>query len=224
MVRGKVANSRLREAREACGLSQREVAEALGLVRFTLLRWEKGERDPKASDLKTLSDIYQVSVDWLLGSDDEPAPFRSQERKLKARRKLFRLKGMVSMGTAIGRELLLQDPQEWPETKPAAKLGKNQVQEDPGERPSGETLRIALESIAARTQTLLNSRPFLPTLPGIHPEVIRAMQEGTVIPSPALMVVLAEKTLVHPSWIMTGVDTWTFGSIPSSGETSEPGT
>jgi hypothetical protein len=50
------------------------------------------------------------------------------------------------------------------------------------------------------------------------------MQEGLVIPTPGLMLALAEKTLVHPSWIMTGVDTWTFGSIPSSEETSEPGT
>jgi transcriptional regulator with XRE-family HTH domain len=224
MAREKVASSRLREAREACGLSQREVAEALGLVRFTLLRWEKGERDPKESDLKTLSEVYQVSVDWLLGSDDEPSPFRSQERKQKARRKLFRLKGMVSMDTAIGRELLLQETPEWPETKAKDRPGKTQELEGPGVRPSGETLRVELESIAARTQILLNSRPFLPTLSGIHPEVIRAMQEGLVIPTPGLMLALAEKTLVHPSWIMTGVDTWTFGSIPSSEETSEPGT
>ena len=59
---------RLRELREARGLSQEEVAKAIGVGRVTYLKYENGENRP-VRKLKELSSFFKVSIDYLLGND-----------------------------------------------------------------------------------------------------------------------------------------------------------
>ena len=58
---------RLRAARESAGLSQAFVAEKLGVSRQAVGQWETGETSPNPEALTTLADLYDASVDELLG-------------------------------------------------------------------------------------------------------------------------------------------------------------
>lgn len=60
---------RLRNLREERGLSQEEVAKAIGVGRVTYLKYENGENRP-VRKLKELSAFFNVSIDYLLGNED----------------------------------------------------------------------------------------------------------------------------------------------------------
>ena len=57
---------KLFELRKKKGISQEELATQVGVTRQTISNWELGETEPKPSELKTLSKIFQVSIDELL--------------------------------------------------------------------------------------------------------------------------------------------------------------
>src|SRR5262245_17289615 len=59
--------ARLRELRARHGFTQDRVARELGVHESAVSRWENGTRFPTGEDLVTLSDLFQVSVDFLLG-------------------------------------------------------------------------------------------------------------------------------------------------------------
>lgn len=60
---------RLREAREYVGLSQDEVAVALGLSRPAITNMESGTRKVEAIELERLSALYGRSVESLLSGE-----------------------------------------------------------------------------------------------------------------------------------------------------------
>lgn len=60
---------RLREAREYVGMSQDEVAAALGLSRPAVTNIESGTRKVEAIELEQLSTLYGKSVESLLSRD-----------------------------------------------------------------------------------------------------------------------------------------------------------
>lgn len=57
----------LRIARLKAGLSQREVAERLNVNINTVSRWENGTQKIQIDSLVMLADLYNSSVDYLLG-------------------------------------------------------------------------------------------------------------------------------------------------------------
>ena len=63
---------RIRDMREDHDLSQRELAEKLGMPQQQYYRYEKGYRDFPIDILIRLSDLYGVSVDYLLGLTCNP--------------------------------------------------------------------------------------------------------------------------------------------------------
>lgn len=63
---------RLKDIREDHDLTQRQVAEHLGMPQPQYLRYERGYRDIPTDVLLALAEYYQVSVDYLLGRRDEP--------------------------------------------------------------------------------------------------------------------------------------------------------
>lgn len=52
-------------------LSQYDVASALNVSRQAISRWESGSSAPSTDNLKCLSALYDVSVDYLLNEDME---------------------------------------------------------------------------------------------------------------------------------------------------------
>jgi transcriptional regulator with XRE-family HTH domain len=58
---------RLKQAREAAGLSQGQVSRILKMHRPAITEIELGGRKVSAGELKAFADAYKVSVEWLLG-------------------------------------------------------------------------------------------------------------------------------------------------------------
>jgi transcriptional regulator with XRE-family HTH domain len=53
----------LKAARVNAGMTQEEVAKALGKGKQTIVNWESGRNELSARDLFRLSELYQVSMD-----------------------------------------------------------------------------------------------------------------------------------------------------------------
>ena len=62
---------RLAGAREALGLSQRDLAGRLGVRAETLRGWEEDRTEPRANRLQMLAGLLNVSIRWLLTGEGE---------------------------------------------------------------------------------------------------------------------------------------------------------
>lgn len=65
-------NENLKHARERKGLSQKDVAEGIGVAKSTYSLYESGNREPNVQTIKKIADLLNVSADDLLGINDEP--------------------------------------------------------------------------------------------------------------------------------------------------------
>ncbi|MBR0368909.1 MAG: helix-turn-helix transcriptional regulator [Clostridia bacterium] len=65
---------RIRELREDHDLTQKDVAEKLGMKQPQYFRYEQGYRDIPTDILIQLADIYNTSIDYLLGRTNNPKP------------------------------------------------------------------------------------------------------------------------------------------------------
>lgn len=64
-----------KKCRVASKMSQKEAASILNVVPSTLSKWETGVATPDQTILPKIADLYNVSVDYLLGRDaPTPAP------------------------------------------------------------------------------------------------------------------------------------------------------
>ena len=61
--------NKLLSLRKKNNLSQEELAEKMGVARQTISKWELGETSPDLKQAKMLSNIFQVSLDELVGND-----------------------------------------------------------------------------------------------------------------------------------------------------------
>ncbi len=66
-------NENLKNARERKGMSQKDVAEEIGVAKSTYSLYESGNREPNVKTIKKIADALNVSADDLLGLNDEPA-------------------------------------------------------------------------------------------------------------------------------------------------------
>lgn len=60
---------KLEEARKDAGLTRKQACEQMGVHYNTMKNWEKGETEPKATDLVTLAELYGTTVEALMGLD-----------------------------------------------------------------------------------------------------------------------------------------------------------
>lgn len=65
---------RLRQLREAAGLTQIQLALRVGVTQGTIANWERGARRPQLENLVRISNILGCGVDELLGLGAEPEP------------------------------------------------------------------------------------------------------------------------------------------------------
>ena len=64
---------RIRDMREDKDLTQKKLADMLGMSQTGYSKYETGENDIPTSILIKLSRFYNVSVDYLLGESNDPA-------------------------------------------------------------------------------------------------------------------------------------------------------
>ena len=60
---------RIKELREAAGLSQADVVRAMGVDQAAVVRWEQGTVMPRAAKLPQLADLLGCTIDALFGRD-----------------------------------------------------------------------------------------------------------------------------------------------------------
>lgn len=62
---------RLREIRKSRGLTQEELGDLVGLTKASISFYESGKQDPGVDTLKRIADVLNVSVDNLLGREEQ---------------------------------------------------------------------------------------------------------------------------------------------------------
>lgn len=67
---------KIQTARKRAGLSQVDLADAMGVSRQSVSKWETGESNPEIGKLAQLAKVLNVSADWLL-SEEEDLPGRA---------------------------------------------------------------------------------------------------------------------------------------------------
>ena len=65
-------NENLKAAREKRGMTQKEVADIIGVAKSTYSLYESGNREPNVQTIKKIADTLNVSADDLLGLDNTP--------------------------------------------------------------------------------------------------------------------------------------------------------
>ena len=66
----KVFGERLKELRNAKGITQKELADLLNVSGNTVHSWEKDKQEPSMNALLFLSEYFEVSLDYLFGKSD----------------------------------------------------------------------------------------------------------------------------------------------------------
>ena len=67
--------SRIRDLREDSNLNQTELAKQLGMSQTGYSKYETGENDIPTPILIALAELYQTSIDYLLGLTDVQEPY-----------------------------------------------------------------------------------------------------------------------------------------------------
>lgn len=65
--------ARLKSLRIQHGVTQKAIAESIGVAPVTLQRFEYGTVKPKLDTVERLADFFNVSLDYLVGRTDNPA-------------------------------------------------------------------------------------------------------------------------------------------------------
>ena len=63
----KIFQDRLHELRNQSKMTQRDIAAHLGITQPSYIRYENGKSEPTLECLVKIADLFDVSVDYLLG-------------------------------------------------------------------------------------------------------------------------------------------------------------
>lgn len=58
---------RIKKARKDADLTQTEVADELKISKGTVSKYETGKLEPDLEKLAALANLYDITIDWLLG-------------------------------------------------------------------------------------------------------------------------------------------------------------
>ena len=72
MLCDKTIGSRIVQARDKAKETQEQLADAIGVTRDALAKWETYKRRPKLETLYNIAEHLNVSMDYLLGRQDDP--------------------------------------------------------------------------------------------------------------------------------------------------------
>lgn len=64
-------SERLKKLRKDTGLTQVDVAEKLGISQPAYASWERGVKKPTQENLVKIAQIFNVSIDYLVGNSEE---------------------------------------------------------------------------------------------------------------------------------------------------------
>ena len=79
---------RIKKLRLEAGMTQMETADKLGIIFQWYQKWEWGKTRPNEKNMRKLADVFDVSVEYLLGN--------SEERELTPAEKLEKISGALN--------------------------------------------------------------------------------------------------------------------------------
>lgn len=82
---------RIQELRTAKKLTQKALAEKIGVKNYTVANWEQGRTEPSVKDLIDLANFFECSLDYLVGRENEFGQIIVFERESKKHQELFSL-------------------------------------------------------------------------------------------------------------------------------------
>ena len=103
------------QLREAYGLTQRELANRLGMTEEEVSQWERGAAAPSAVHCRRLAELYGVPEEVLLGSEETPGSREAAwaavldgklDKQLRQRTRILR-SGKLLIGILVATFLLV---------------------------------------------------------------------------------------------------------------------
>lgn len=84
-----IISEKLKIARTACGFTQQQIADILGIDRSSYAYYETGKTTPSAENLRRLAALFGVDIEWFLGDIvpgllSEPEDVFSVNRAIRA--------------------------------------------------------------------------------------------------------------------------------------------
>lgn len=70
-----ILSYRLRDCRKKSGHTQRDVSIYCDITEHAYQNYEAGRQEPKLSIIMRIAAFYKVSIDYLVGLTDDPAPY-----------------------------------------------------------------------------------------------------------------------------------------------------
>ena len=97
-------NENLKKARQNANMTQEEVAVKIGVAKNTYCNWELGKREPDIMKIKALARLFGVSVDYLVGMEENTVVYdfkanNRTNRKSPAKRQIERSTGYSTAGS-----------------------------------------------------------------------------------------------------------------------------
>lgn len=77
-----MTNNRIYELRKIAGISQKILADKIGVSQKAIDFWEKGINEPKSSYVIELANYFKVTTDYILGREEEDGRIIVQENEL----------------------------------------------------------------------------------------------------------------------------------------------
>ena len=74
---------RIAELRQARGWTQRELAEKMGLYASAISKYELGTAEPNTASLIKFSQVFDVSIDYLIENTDDPTRYTNTSKVVK---------------------------------------------------------------------------------------------------------------------------------------------
>ncbi|WP_432663729.1 helix-turn-helix transcriptional regulator [Wukongibacter baidiensis] len=99
---------KLRELRERKGLTQEELGNILNLTKANISKYENGKLEPNLETLKKVSDLFQVSAEFLL---DASMVYAKKSKKEKIGNDIIQL--LIKKGIIANGEELTDKKKEW---------------------------------------------------------------------------------------------------------------
>ena len=78
-----MGTDRIKQLRKQKGLTQKEMAEAVGVGVSTVAMWESGKRTPSFKLLNDLSDLFDKSIDYILGTSDDDRSLKLNDAQVE---------------------------------------------------------------------------------------------------------------------------------------------
>ncbi|MEK4247625.1 helix-turn-helix domain-containing protein [Psychrobacillus sp. FSL K6-2684] len=106
-----IIGKRLKKAREDAKLTQVDAAKKLGISNGTLSGYERNYRDPDTDIINSMADLYNVSIEWLMGREVK-SNYSKDERDIAKRLEAFKDEIENSDGLAFDGEPMSDEAKE----------------------------------------------------------------------------------------------------------------